>query len=179
MSFQTNLQIMKKSSIILLSLMITILSACSNQSKTTESKASTSSVITATGPEAIIYKTKDDYNLLVPVIMNAEKTEIVSYPAPGDLKYKGKLATPTVLADGFLLDNRGITKDVAFLNITYADYMVLDKTPSRDELMQMIIVKDPLLIMYKCGKRALYQDEVRELNAKILDKELDTFERVK
>ena len=37
------------------------------------------------GPQAIIYKTMDDFFDYVPIIMNAEKTEIISYPAPSDV----------------------------------------------------------------------------------------------
>ncbi|MEN8226456.1 MAG: hypothetical protein ABFS05_13960, partial [Bacteroidota bacterium] len=91
--------------------------------KQTEEKPQAAIAVASTGPDAIIYKTKADYNALVPVIMNEEKTEIVSFPAPGDLKYKGKPAVPGLLAKGFLLDNRGITANVAFLSITYEDYM--------------------------------------------------------
>lgn len=135
--------------------------------------------ISSTGPEAVIYQTKGDYRLLVPVILNADKTEIVSYPAPRDLRYKGKLALPTVLENGFLLDNRGINEDVAFINITYEEYFSLEKTPDVDELMALIVDYDPLVSLYRCGKRAIYNDEVNELNAFILKDDFSTFEKIK
>ena len=165
--------------IILSMIAATVLTACSNQTKTRVDSPQESSSIAATGPDAIIYKTKSDYNNLVPVMLNDEKTEIVSFPAPKDLKYKGKPAIPTTLAGGFLLDNRGIGKNVAFLDISYEDYMALKETPSTDELNAMIIDKDPLTIMYNCGKRQHFKDEVEELNAYILDNDFSKFTKLK
>ena len=36
-------------------------------------------------PQVVVYKTTKDYSQLVPIIMNAEKTKIISYPAPVDV----------------------------------------------------------------------------------------------
>ena len=131
--------------------------------------------ISASGPDAIIYKTRGDYFNLVPVILNEEKTEIVSFPAPGDLTYKGKPATPYILADGFLLDNRGITENAGFLSITYEEYSAMADTPGAGELMEKIVDSDPFISMYNCGKRQLYKNEIDELNAHILDNDFDSF----
>ena len=170
---------MNKIVIILSTIAFTFLLACSNPTQTRENNPQVSTGISATGPDAIIYKTKADYNNLVPVILNDEKTEIVSFPAPKDLKYKGKPAIPTVLAGGFLLDNRGIGINVAFLDISYEDYMDLEKTPSVDDLKAMIIDKDPLIVMFNCGKRQLLKNEVEELNIYILDNDFSKFTKLK
>ncbi len=170
---------MKKVVFLLIAIISIMSFSCSNQKKNTSNKPIVSTGVGVSGPDAIIYKTKDDYNMLVPVIMNAEKTDIVSYPAPGDLKYKGEMATPTLLEDGFLLDNRGITKNVAFLNITYEDYMALKKSPGKDELMGLIIDNDPITEMYNCGKRAIYKKEVEELNAIISGNDFSKFRKLK
>jgi hypothetical protein len=156
-----------------------IFSSCTNTQKPTSEKASMSTKVSATGPDAIIYKTKSDYHRLVPVTLNEEKTEIVSFPAPKDLFFKGKPALPTILADGFLLDNRGINEHVAFLEISYEDYMKLEKTPKKDELMKMIIDDDPLTVMYNCGKRNTYDNEVRELNTLIKENDFSKFTKLK
>jgi hypothetical protein len=153
--------------------------SCMNQTKEVSSEPIVSTGVGATGPDAIIYKTKAEYNNLVPVIMNAEKTSIVSFPGPRDLKYKGKIATPTLLESGFLLDNRGITENVAFLSITYDEYMALKKSPNKEELMALIIDNDPLTEMYNCGKRAIYKEEVEELNAIILGNDFSKFRKLK
>ena len=135
--------------------------------------------ISSTGPDAIIYQTKADYNNLVPVILNDEKTKIVSFPAPGDLTYKGQIAIPTILEDGYLLDNRGISENVAFLIITDEAYISMAVTPGKDRLMHKILDKDPLISMYNCGKRQLLKNEVEELNTYILDNDFSKFTKLK
>jgi len=170
---------MKKVVIILAAIASLAVISCSNQKKSTSTEPIVSTGVSISGPDAIIYKTRGDYKLLVPVIMNDDKTEIISYPAPGDLKYKGKPAIPTELNDDFLLDNRGITKNAAFTSYTYEEYMALDKTPSKEELMSLIIDADPIDIMYNCGKRAAYQDEVNELNTIIQSGDFSNFRKLK
>ena len=159
--------------------LISLATSCNNniEKQDKDSQAVTGAAIS--GPDAIIYQTKAYYNDRVPVILNKEKTKIISYPAPQDLKYKGKVATPTELANGFLLDNSGITEDVAFLKFTYEEYMALEKTPSSEELMGFIIDYDPLVTMYNCGKRQLYQDEVKELNLYIAEDDLSKLKQLK
>jgi hypothetical protein len=112
-------------------------------------------------PPAIIYKTIGNFDNLVPVTMNADHTEIVSYPAVTDVYYEGKLAKPAKLKNGYLLDNRGISLHTAFLDYTYEQYAALPQTPSRAELLQHIKHRYPLLELYECGSR--YQT-VEELN---------------
>lgn len=41
----------------------------------------------STSPIVYVYKTKADYSHQVPVIMDEARTRILSYPAPGDLKW--------------------------------------------------------------------------------------------
>lgn len=144
--------------------------------------ASTSSKVKqAVIPSApcIIYKTKTDYSKYVPVMLSEDKKNIVSYPDIRDVYYKGKLAYPTVLADGFLLDNRGIGPDVAFLNITYEAYRDLSKTPSIDELMKLILDKDPIREMFQCGYRSQYSDPEKELNNLISSGNLKNCKKLK
>ncbi len=116
------------------------------------------------GPPTIIYKTKKDYNQFVPVILSEDKSKIVSYPHPKDVFYKGELAYPTELKSGYLLDNRGINSNVAFLNITYEDYSKLEKALIPDELFLMISDKDPLIEIYNCGNRYSFKNEISDLN---------------
>ena len=70
---------------------------------------------TYAGPHVLIYKTKGDYFNNVPVILSADKTKLISYPDIKDVYTNGKLALPELIAGGYLLDNRGINKDVAFI----------------------------------------------------------------
>ncbi len=171
---------MKKFFFLFMSLSLTVINSCTPTVKNTpETAPAVSQSVAVTGPDVIIYKTKADYYQLVPVIMNEEKTEIVSFPAPQDLRYKGKPAIPGRLAEDFLLDNRGINENVAFLNISYEEYMNLAKAPSVEELKKQIIDTDPLIVMYNCGKRQLYKNEIEELNKLITEGDFGNFQQLK
>ena len=119
-------------------------------------------------PVVYIYKTKQDYSRLVPVLMDETRTRIVSYPAPTDLKTNGRLAYPTPLEGGYWLDNRGITANVAFLTYTYEAYSRLPQAPSRAELEAHILDRQPLEAFRRCGSRSQFAaDPVPQLNALI------------
>jgi hypothetical protein len=120
-------------------------------------------ILKTTAP-IVIYKTTRDFSDFVPVIMNREKTVIVSYPDRMDISEVNK---PTALINGYLLDNRGINENVAFLKFTYEAYKNLGKNPTREELINLIQEKYPLSEMYFCGNRSSYQDLIPELNALI------------
>jgi hypothetical protein len=120
-------------------------------------------------PPALVYKTRKDYSQYVPVIMNVEKTKIISYPDPADVYYKGALAYPTQLKNGYLLDNRGIGPNVAFLNYTYETYSQLKNSLSMEQMMNNLLDKDPLYELWNCGSRASFKNEVDELNL-LIDK---------
>lgn len=120
-------------------------------------------------PVVYVYKTKADYFHHVPVLMDEARTRILSYPAPGDLKLGDGLRLPTPLDQGYLLDNKGIGPNVAFLTYTYEEYSRLPEAPSMEELMTHILDKYPLSELRACGRRADYKDIVKELNEKIAE----------
>lgn len=62
-------------------------------------------------------------------------SRIVSFPAPGDLRS----ATPLPLADGYLLDRRGISPNSVFTTYTYPEYTALSEAPAIDVLKSSII----------------------------------------
>jgi len=82
--------------------------------------------------------------------MNKEKTKITGFPAPSDIQIKGELQTPIQLDKGFLYDRRGVSLNTVFLKITYKEYSKLKKAPSVDEMMNMIIDKNPMVELYYC-----------------------------
>jgi hypothetical protein len=98
----------------------------------------------------VIYKTVKDYSSYVTVIMNDEKTKIVSYPHPSDLYFEGKLSTPIALKNGYWLDVRGITKNVVFLKFTYQEYSKFTEVPSIELLTSSILEKNPLVELVYC-----------------------------
>ena len=132
-----------------------------------------------TGPPTIIYKTTKDFSKNIPVTLSVDKTKIVSYPAPGDIYFKGKLAYPTELTKGYLLDNRGISINTAFIKYTYEEYSKLKEVPDLKTLYSLILDKDPIVEMYNCGNRYRFKDEAQELNAIITQQKLNGFKKLK
>lgn len=131
-----------------------------------------------TEPGVYIYKTRGDYSLLIPIDLSADKKSIVSYPDIRDVFTNGKLAIPTKLDDGFLLDNRGISINVAFLKLTYQQYAALPSTPSPNSLFNLILDNDPLTVLYDCGLKSGYKNLAGELNNMIKNKDFSKFKKL-
>ena len=131
------------------------------------------------GEQAVIYKTRKDYSKYVPVKMNSDKTKIVSYPSPKDIFYNGKLAFPVKLRDGYWLDNRGITSNSVFTNITYEEYAKLKDAPSLSEMIEGISDKDPFVEIYSLGNRARFKEEKSNINEIIERGALKKFKKIK
>lgn len=121
-------------------------------------------------PRAMVYKTKKDYSKNVPVTLNEDKTAILSYPAPTDIFYNNAFAYPTPLDNGYLLDNRGIGPNVAFLDYTYQEYSKLKQVPEMKILYKKIIDNNPLLELWDCGTRKQSKSEIEIYNALIINK---------
>lgn len=168
-------------------LAVALISACTPSKKTSQEnpvqvtavKAVNSTKAVTAMPEVIIYQTTRNYSELVPVILSDDKKKIESYPDVKDIYFKGKLAYPTQLHRGYWLDNRGISKNVAFTKLTYEAYSKLPVTPSAENLMTMITDSKPIKRMYSCGKRSSFKDIVSELNAKIDKGDFSGFTRIK
>jgi len=134
----------------------------------------------AAEPHVIVYKTKKNYDKNVPVTLSDDKSKIVSYPDPSDVINDNGYTTPTKLKHGYLLDNRGLGLNTAFLKMTYKEYAKLQKPPSTDAMYKMIIDKDPIAELYDCGSRYEMTDPVREINEVIKKDELKKdYKRIK
>lgn len=83
-----------------------------------------------------IYKTNGDYDNNVPVTLDASRTGVVAFPAPSDLS---AASTPVKLADGYLLDRRGVGANTAFTRYTYPEYEAMAQPPTTDELLRAVI----------------------------------------
>ncbi|MBS1586200.1 MAG: hypothetical protein JSS82_11720 [Bacteroidetes bacterium] len=125
------------------------------------------------GPHAIVYKTRKDYSKLVPVTLSADGKQIVSYPAPEDLKAGNRYLYPTRLHNGYLLDNKGIGPNTAFLNVSYERYARLKTAPSVAQLQRMILSRTPFKELCDCGPLNSYKAPTKELNAAIDKRELN------
>ena len=156
-------------------ILATLLLSCSSSKKNqnhTKTGNDKQGAIGVPGPPVIVYKTKKDYFDHVPVTLSDDKSKIVSFPAPSDIKRNGEYTLPTRLSDGYLLDNRGISKNTAFLRFTYDDYYTMDNIPSAIRLMNYVIDDDPFIEMYNCGTKADFDNPVETLNLKIENGEI-------
>ncbi len=162
-------------------MILTMLFSCSSKSTPTQTSVNTSisSSSFVSGPQCLIYKTKADYNKHVPVILSPDKSYIASFPDIRDVYYNGQFAYPDTLAKGYLLDNKGIGPNVAFLVYTYEEYSQLEQTPRAEYLMQKILDRDPLLEMYRCGTKSNYSNISKSLNEIINSGGLIDYERLK
>ena len=102
--------------------------------------------VAAVMPKAVVYKTTKDFFYNVPVMLSSNGTGLASYPDPADIV---ESQLPVRLADGYLLDRRGIGPKVAFTSYTYEQYHALGFVPGEDTLMKSIIDKYPLVVMYQ------------------------------
>lgn len=123
-------------------------------------------------PPAIVYKTKEDYAQLVPVILSADKKKIVSFPAQSDIRINDNFPYPDALEDGYWLDNRGINKHAAFLKFSYEDYYNMDNIPTAERLMNYIADDDPFIEMYEVGRRGQFKNLVEDINQMIREGKL-------
>lgn len=129
-------------------------------------------------PAVVIYKTKKDYSRFVAVILSADKSKIISYPAPSDIS--PEMSVPVALADGYWLDKRGIGVHVAFLKMTYEEYAQLSNPPSKEQLWAQIQDKDPIVVMYNCGAAYSYTNKEEQLNEVIKSGKVKTlFKQIK
>jgi len=138
----------------------------SNAVLTNENKTDSNIFIPIYSQSAVVlvYKTKADYTNKVPVLLNDEKTMIVSYPAPSDLFNEEYFFYPTALKSGYLLDNKGINKNVAFLNITYQEYIALKEPMTLSQMYDLIIDKAPLLELCNCGNKSAFNNIELQIN---------------
>lgn len=87
-------------------------------------------------PSVLIYKTSGNFTDNVPIQLNESRTAVVSYPAPSDITAE---SAPVKLADGYLLDRRGISSNTVFTTFTYSQYSRLTAAPTAEELMKAVI----------------------------------------
>ncbi len=151
-------------------LVLTLMYSCGSNKKVDKKKSEKEAMVFdyTAGPPTYLYKTKGDYKNLVPITLSDDKSKITSFPHPQDLYYEGNLAIPVELEDGYLLDNRGITKNVAFIDITYEVYSKLTEAPAPDSLFNLIVDNNPLIVLYNCGNRHQFKDVKKQLNEVIL-----------
>lgn len=119
-----------------------IATACSSNKNSTASEftamepARTGATIQASQmPKAVIYKTSEPCAEFVPVQFD-EAGNLVSFPAPTDITDQ---STPLPLADGFLLDRRGVSPYSRFTTWTWREYRALAQAPAPAEIKSHLL----------------------------------------
>lgn len=153
-----------------------ILFSCSSSKKSGMHKNDGNMGISS--PPAVIYKTRKDYSHNVPVTLSEDGSRVVSYPAQSDIRKGNTFTYPTELSDGFLLDNRGISPNTAFLRFTYDDYYNMDNVPTAERMMNYILDKDPITEYYEIGRRGDYEDIEKAMNEIIESNKLKKYKNL-
>ncbi len=142
------------------------MAACCGQKNTAQASSTPDEAgAGASSPRALVYKTKTDHANHVPVILSDDKARIISYPHPKDLRTANGYPTPTAVGKDYLLDNRGIGLNVAYLDMSYEQYAALEEAPSMEKLEASIIDRDPLTELCECGRKAEFKDPAKEISA--------------
>lgn len=151
---------------------VACLSACCGKKETAQATTGSGSGSAAATPYTLVYRTRADHQNHVPVLLSADRSRIISYPHPKDLRTGGGYPVPTPLGKGYLLDNRGIGMDVAYLSMTYEEYAAMEQAPSLEKLDALIIDRDPLEELCECPRRSEFKDVTKELAAWVENDEL-------
>ncbi len=125
----------------------------------------------------MIYKTRGEYSVFVPVGLSPGSAKISNQPGIQDVVYvdSGEFKTPTPLHQGYLLDNQGVALDTAFTDMTYAEYAALSELPQPENLFKRIVDTDPITELYECKQFNGYlsqQEAAIKFNAMIDDGKL-------
>ena len=116
----------------------------------------------ATGP-VVVYKTKKDYRNHVSVQLSADGNTITAYPGPSDVLAQ----KPIELAEGYLL--KRMVGDV-YLSLTIDAYAESSQTYTVEDLLALVIDKDPYLEKYDCS--ACTAMDTASINILIREKKL-------
>lgn len=154
-------------------LLAALAACCGRKHGAEDTSATTNGTVGASSPRILVYRTREDHKDHVPVLLSADHSRIISYPHPNDLKTANGLPVPTPVGQGYLLDNRGISRDVAYLGMTWAEYAALPEAPTLEKLNALIIDRDPLTELWEGDRRANLKDPVKEVSAWVEAGELE------
>ena len=105
----------------------------------------TTKIPAGTITHTIVFKTVRDYSTLAWVGLSADKTKVISYPAPSDIIHQ----TPIKLHNGYLSGNIGF--NTAYINIKIDRYAGIPNMLSEQQLYNLIVNKNPFSEIYDCG----------------------------
>jgi len=138
-----------KTSALIMATALAVATACSTTGKQTSATSETGQIQRPGSgymPRAEIYKTAGDFADKVPVTIDRTTGELAAYPAPTDITDD---SSPLPLADGFLLDRRGIGVNTMFTRYTYAEYRALSEAPTPQEISGAIIPGSGITVLMR------------------------------
>jgi len=116
----------------------------------------------------VVYKTNKNYYRQVAVTLNTDKTRVISYPDPSDIR--SFRPYPIRLKSQYLLDQRGIDSNVAFLKLSYRQYSKLKVAPEPNFILSNLILdNDPILEFHIIEKYPPNSDVKQLLNQRIVN----------
>jgi hypothetical protein len=116
----------------------------------------------------VVYKTKKNYNRQVAVTLNTDKSTVISYPDPSDIR--SFRPYPIQLRSKYLLDQRGIDSNVAFLKLSYRQYSKLKVAPEPNFILSNLILdNNPILEFHIIEKYPPNSDVKQLLNQRIVN----------
>ena len=116
----------------------------------------------------VVYKTKKNYNHNVAVTLNTDKTSIINYPDPSDIR--SFRPYPIQLKSRYLLDQRGIDSNVAFLKLSYRQYSKLKVVPEPNFILSNLILdNDPILEFHLINQYPPNSNVKQLLNQRIVN----------
>jgi len=116
----------------------------------------------------VVYKTKKNYNHNVAVTLNTDKTSIINYPDPSDIR--SFRPYPIQLKSKYLLDQRGIDSNVAFLKLSYRQYSKLKVVPEPYFILSNLILdNDPILEFHVINQYPPNSNVKQLLNQRIVN----------
>lgn len=100
----------------------------------------------------IVYKSKKDFSIFVPIHLTKDKKNIIGYPAKEDLKSLGH-TNALAVENGYYIDLVGVNSNSVFTSFTLESYQKISTTPSLEEFKNHIIELNPFEEMYICDCR--------------------------
>lgn len=120
----------------------------------------------------MVYKVKKPFHGFVPVVLNEDKSDIISYPGKEDALHILERGIALQLQEDYWLDKQGIQAHSVFLSKTLEEWKNLTVIPTPREMMALIQIQEPFAELCDCGNAYTFKNIEQELNQLIATKTL-------
>lgn len=132
------------------------LAFCGCQKKMTEKAA-------VAKPNIVVYQLKKQSDLsFVPVTLDEQKQNIVSYPAPKDL---ARMKAAEVFQN-WVIDQRGVNPNTVFVDVSIQEYISKNELPDLAVWQGLIHEKNPFQVFYQCPGTLDIEDIIKIISKK-------------